>query len=115
MDLGNNLLDFDNHKIDNIHDLYNLFLIMDLTRNANPADIHKEIDQIFYDETECGAHLHNSNYNGFDVTCIVEGSSAEFQETFKYPFQSHSLGEYLCDLTARAHDAWCEANQGPQG
>ena len=115
MDLGNNLLDFDNHVINNIHDLYNLFIIMDLTRNANPTDLLKEIDSIFYEQTECGAHCQDVVEEGFNVTCIVEGSDAEFLDYIKFPVHSHNLGAYLCDLTARAHDAWCEANQGPQG
>jgi hypothetical protein len=71
--------------------------------------MRRDLDLITYDETECGARL-QFNDKGFDVTCIVEGSPAEFTEKFVYPIQSHGLGEYLCDLTARAHDAWHEAN-----
>lgn len=110
MDLGNALLSIENHTIKCDRDLFNLFIILDLVRNAESADIQRDMDLIIFDETECGARL-QFNSKGFHVNCIVEGSNAEFSERFFYPVQSHGLGEHLCDLTARAHDAWCEAKQ----
>lgn len=111
MDLGNNLLAFDNHVIGSIRDLHNLFIVMDLAREyPNEPDILKEVDSIVYDETECGAHIQDVTDEGFNVSCIVEGSDAEFLDYIKFPVHSQNLGAYLCDLTARTHDAWHEAN-----
>lgn len=113
MDLGNNLISFENHVIKSIRDLHNLFVLMDLPlARCYPEDIHlvKEVDTIFYDETDCGAHIQDVTDEGFNVSCIVEGSDAEFLDYIKFPVHSQNLGAYLCDLDARAHDAWFEAN-----
>jgi hypothetical protein len=112
MNLGNAILSIPSNMLFNDRDLYNLFVVLDLARDAKPADVRKELDKIVYAETDCGAHLDKFDPIGFKVTCIVEGSPAEFEERFDYPFPSHGLGEYLCDLEARVDDAFQDANQG---
>lgn len=111
MDLGNNLLAHEGHMLLNETHLYNLFALMDLVRTHTKDKQERRVimDKVIYEETECGAHV-KFDQIGFDLTCIVEGSNAEFSERFDFPFHSHGLGEYLCDLTARAHDAWVEAH-----
>ena len=103
MSLGNFILAQPCIMLHKDTDLYNLFVAMDLTRGAI-SDKRKEIARVIYDETECGARVHYDPI-GFNITCIVEGSNAEFNERFDYCFPSHGLGEYLCDLEARVIDA----------
>ena len=111
MNLGNAILSIPSNMLFNDKDLYNLFVVLDLVR-GKPDDVRKALDKVVYDETDCGAHLDKFDPIGFNVTCIVEGSPAEFNERFDYPFPSHGLGEYLCDLEARVEDAFQDSNQG---
>jgi hypothetical protein len=115
MNLGNNLLADDGIMLHNESQLFNLLVDMDLIRQhtKNKDERRKIMDTVFYDETECGAHV-KFDQIGFNLTCIVEGSPAEFKERFDFPFHSHGLGEYLCDLEARTQDAWMEANNIPE-
>ena len=111
MNLGNAILSIPGNMLFKNQDLYNLFVTLDLVRGAAPTKTlrNKAIAEIVYRETECGARIEFDQI-GFNITCIVEGNDAEFKERFDYPFNSHGLGEYLCDLEARVDDAFEDAN-----
>lgn len=111
MNLGNAILSIPGNMLFNVKDLYNLMVVLDLVRGAAPTNTLRKsaLAKIVYDETECGARIEFDKI-GFNITCIVEGSDAEFKERFDFPFNSHGLGEYLCDLEARVDDAFEDAN-----
>jgi hypothetical protein len=111
MNLGDNILATEGIMLHNESQLFNLLVDMDLIRQhtKNKDERRTIMDKVFYEETECGAHV-KFDQIGFNLTCIVEGSPAEFNERFDFPFHSHAIGEVLGDIEARAHDAWVEDN-----
>jgi hypothetical protein len=77
--------------------------------DAFDCDARKEMGQMIYGETECGAWIEFDD-NGFSIGSIVEGSDAEFSETFTYPFQSDTFFDYVDTLERQVEEAFREAN-----
>lgn len=111
MNLGNAILASPERMLLNEKDLFSL-LVHDLNNLAVPSyDKRINMSDIIYEQTDCGAGI-QFDQMGFNITCIIEGSCVEFNERFDYPFSSHGLGEYLCDLESRVEDAFQDKNQG---
>jgi hypothetical protein len=99
MSVFRDLNNFDNRMIDCETALLDAF----------NCDDRKEFTRMVYGETDCGAAV--EFHDGFVVvSSIVEGSDAEFSETFSFPFQSDALFNYIDELEAQVEEAWNEAN-----
>lgn len=84
--------------INNIHDLAVHF---DTTVDELESDI--------YDYTDCGAWI-TWDDNSVTIGSIVEGSDAEFAESFQFPVDSDELDAWVAELERLCDDAWHEAN-----
>lgn len=62
-----------------------------------------------YKCTECGAWISwDDKY--VTVGSIVEGSDAEFSNTFSFPFDTDSYDSWIDELEILVDEAWHEAN-----
>lgn len=62
-----------------------------------------------YDNTACGAWI-KWDMKKVQVGSIVEGSDAEFSNTFYFPFDSDGFNMYIEELEKLTDEAWHEAN-----
>ena len=73
------------------------------------------VDQLrhdMYKYTECGAWITWDNKR-VSVGSIVEGSSAEFSNTFEFPFSICDFQSWVDELDILCDEAWHEANDDP--
>lgn len=89
--------------LNNIHDVAQWFGVDD------PERLHRAL----YKETACGAWI---RWDTATVTIgsIVEGSDAEFDETFTFPLSSEIIEDWLEELEDLTDEAWREANEGDE-
>ena len=85
--------------INNIHDLI-------VARGATNED---GLKHDLYKYTDCGAWI-SWTTSGVTVGSIVEGSDAEFSETFCFPFSSETMDAWIEELEELVDQAWHEAN-----
>lgn len=85
-------------KINNIHDLAEHF-------GTTP----EHLEHYIYKYTDCGAWI-NWTYTKVSIGSIVEGSDAEFDETFEFPFDSEEVDDWLEEQEYLTTAAWNEAN-----
>lgn len=69
------------------------------------------LPKAIYKGTECGAWIQWDNAT-VTIGSIVEGSDAEFAETFTFPVSSETVEEWLEELEDLTDAAWHEANDG---
>lgn len=62
-----------------------------------------------YKYTDCGAWI-TWNDESVTIGSIVEGSDAEFSETFSYPIDSVQIDIWFEELEELTDEAWHEAN-----
>lgn len=84
--------------INNIHDL--------ATYLGTSAD---RLERDIYKFTDCGAWIHWDS-STVSIGSIVEGSDAEFSNTFCFPFSSDAYEDWMTELEALTDEAWHEAN-----
>lgn len=70
------------------------------------------LERSVYKNTSCGAWIHWDNQH-IHIGSIVEGSDAEFDREFKFPFDSDDIDLWLDELEVLCEDAWNEANGSP--
>lgn len=68
-----------------------------------------QLDHDVYKYTDCGAWIYWDE-KSFTIGSIVEGSDAEFDETFEYPVESETVDAWLEELERLTDEAWHEAN-----
>ena len=69
----------------------------------------KRLKHDVYKETNCGAWIEWDDET-VTIGSIVEGSDAEFQKTFRFPFKSIELDDWFEELENLTDEAWHEAN-----
>ena len=86
--------------LNNIHDVAKWYGVGDPDR----------LPKAIYKGTECGAW---SQWDTATVTIgsIVEGSDAEFSETFTFPVSSETIEDWMEELEGLCDEAWREANE----
>lgn len=62
-----------------------------------------------YRNTDCGAWIRWSD-DWVQVGSIVEGSDAEFDRTFEFPFDSDEMDHWMDELERLTSEAWRDAN-----
>lgn len=69
----------------------------------------EQLDHYVYKYTDCGAWI---TWDDTSVTIgsIVEGSDAEFSESFMFPVDSDELDAWVTELERLCDEAWHEAN-----
>jgi len=68
-----------------------------------------QLDHYVYKYTDCGAWI-TWDDNSVTIGSIVEGSDAEFQESFMFPVDSDTLDAWINELELLCDEAWHEAN-----
>lgn len=86
-------------KLNNITDVAEKWL------GVSVSDLEKSL----YKGTACGAWI-NWDDSKVSIGSIVEGSDAEFDETFLFPVESEALDDWLDELENLTDEAWKEAN-----
>ena len=84
--------------INNIHDL--------------AKHLETSVDRLEHDVykyTDCGAWIQWDS-SGVEVGSIVEGSDAEFDRSFIFPFSSETYDAWIEELEMLCDQAWHEAN-----
>lgn len=71
----------------------------------NPDQLHHFV----YKYTDCGAWI-DWNDKSVTIGSIVEGSDAEFSESFCFPVDSDALDNWINELEVLVDEAWSEAN-----
>ena len=68
-----------------------------------------QLSHYAFKHTDCGAWI---KWDDTSVTIgsIVEGSNAEFEETFYFPVDSDELDRWVEELERLCDEAWHEAN-----
>lgn len=84
--------------------------IEDLARNLDTTVDRLKRDMFKY--TECGAWI-TWDDRGVSVGSIVEGSDAEFSNTFTFPFFMRDFESWIDELEMLCDEAWHEANDEP--
>ena len=84
--------------INNIDDLCSY-----LSTNIN------RLERDIYKYTDCGAWIKWDD-ESVTVGSIVEGSDAEFDRRFTYPFSSDDYENWIVELEDLTDEAWHEAN-----
>jgi hypothetical protein len=69
----------------------------------------EQLNHYVYKYTDCGAWV-AWNDNGVTIGSIVEGSDAEFSESFLFPVESDTLDAWINELEQLCEEAWIEAN-----
>ena len=67
------------------------------------------IEKSVYKNTDCGAWI-TWDDTSITIGSIVEGSDAEFDSTFEFPFESEEIDDWLIELERLTDEAWHEAN-----
>lgn len=70
-----------------------------------PDQLHRYV----YKYTDCGAWIEWDD-TSVTIGSIVEGSDAEFSESFTFPVSSETLDAWLNELEQLCDKAWHEAN-----
>lgn len=85
--------------------------IDDLAEYLNTTPKHLEHD--VYKYTDCGAWI---KWDDASVTVgsIVEGSDAEFDRSFSFPFMASDYDAWIEELEQLTDEAWHEANDEPE-
>lgn len=81
--------------------------INDFAKNFGSDVNHIERD--IYKYTGCGAWI-TWDVSGLTIGSIVEGSDAEFDKLFTFPFDSSATDEWLDELERLTYEAWRDAN-----
>lgn len=74
------------------------------------VDNEERLPKAMYKGTECGAWIQWDNAT-VSIGSIVEGSDAEFAESFTFPVSSETIEEWLEELEDLCDQAWREANE----
>lgn len=69
----------------------------------------EQLNHYIYKYTDCGAWI-NWDDSSVTIGSIVEGSEAEFSESFLFPVESDALDAWIEELERLCEDAWIEAN-----
>ena len=69
----------------------------------------EHLEHDVYKYTLCGAWI-CWDENWVQVGSIVEGTDAEFERTFEYPFDSDEMDHWIGDLEKLTSKAWKDAN-----
>ena len=85
-------------KINNINDLA-----------AHFGTTPEHLEHAIYKGTACGAWI-AWTCSHVDIGSIVEGSDEEFFRSFKFPFDSSAVDDWLEELEGLTTAAWNEAN-----
>lgn len=72
------------------------------------SDVNR-IEHDMYKYTDCGAWI-TWDASGLTIGSIVEGSYAEFDKRFAFPFDSSATDEWLGELERLTDEAWHDAN-----
>ena len=67
------------------------------------------LERDIYKYTECGAWITWTD-SSVSIGSIVEGSDAEFSETFQFPVDSDEIDNWMEELEELCDEAWHEAN-----
>ena len=81
--------------------------INDLTSHFGTTP--EQLEHDLYKGTDCGAWI-NWTCSKVNIGSIVEGSDAEFSESFEFPFDSSAVDNWLEELETLTTSAWNEAN-----
>lgn len=76
----------------------------------DPEQLHHHI----YKYTDCGAWIEWDD-EWVTIGSIVEGSDAEFSESFHFPVDSETLDVWITQLEQLCDEAWHEANDDDWG
>lgn len=74
----------------------------------------EHIERVLYKETECGAWISWTDET-VSIGSIVEGSDAEFDQTFRFPVDFRDIEAWIEDLEALCDEAWHETNDEEEG
>ena len=69
----------------------------------------KSLKRDMYKYTDCGAWIEWDDKQ-MKIGSIVEGSDAEFDQTFVFPFEMSEVDIWMEDLEILTDEAWQEAN-----
>ena len=69
----------------------------------------EQLERYAYKYTDCGAWI-SWDEHSVSIGSIVEGSDAEFAETFSFPVDSDVLDAWVEELERLCDEAWHEAN-----
>lgn len=69
----------------------------------------EHLEKAIYKGTECGAWIQWTE-DTVTIGSIVEGSDAEFDETFTFPVESEEIEAWMQELEDLTDEAWHEAN-----
>jgi len=72
----------------------------------------EHLERSVYKGTSCGAWIHWDDKH-IHIGSIVEGSDAEFDREFKFPFDSALIDRWFDELEVLVDNAWREANCTP--
>lgn len=67
------------------------------------------LEKDMYNYTDCGAWI-TWDEDGITIGSIVEGSDAEFEQSFAFPFEKEEVDIWIDELEHLVEDAWIEAN-----
>ena len=74
----------------------------------------KSLKHDMYKYTDCGAWIEWDDKQ-MQIGSIVEGSDAEFDQTFVFPFEMSEVDIWMEELERLTDEAWQEANGGEDG
>ena len=69
----------------------------------------EQLPHYVYKYTDCGAWI-TWDASSVTIGSIVEGSDAEFSQSFTFPVSSETLDDWVEELEALCDEAWHEAN-----
>ena len=69
-----------------------------------------QLHRFVFKYTGCGAWI-SWDDKSVTIGSIVEGSDAEFSESFSFPVDSDVLDNWMVELDALCDEAWHEANE----
>lgn len=69
----------------------------------------EHLEKAIYKGTECGAWIRWDD-DTVSIGSIVEGSDAEFDETFEFPVDPEDIEAWTDELECLCDEAWHEAN-----
>ncbi len=71
------------------------------------GDVENQIKNSLYKSTECGMWF-SATPNGFEIGSIVEGSNAEFSESFTYPVNPTVLASVIDEIESQVEQVFQE-------
>lgn len=98
---GDEYLAIEDMEIRNIWDLAEYL-------NTTPGYLKRDV----YDATECGAWIEWDDTT-VKVGSVVEGSDAEYDRSFSFPFYASEYDTWIDELEQLTDAAWKEANGAP--